>query len=141
MLSDHNFCTRPITVFHIIHASLPQVLLINHLSCLISYYLFSLKYFRLILRIRLPLFRFSSSSSERAYLLFSLFTLDCLLFVSTSVDLVYVVELGLESVAIITIVGHFLPNDILIGYATTKKKTAIHRWTPYQSFTQLYTVS
>ena len=53
----------------------------------------------------------------------SLFTFDCLFVASTSVDMVLVVELELESAAVIMIVGHFLPNDSLIGYTTTKMKT------------------
>lgn len=110
-------------------ATLPQEPLINYLSCLISYFLYSMssmKYFRLLLRIRLHLFRFSFSSSERVYLLSSLFTFGCLFVVSTSVDVVHVVEQELGSATVITIVGHFFPNDILIGYTTTKMKTTIH---------------
>ena len=95
----------------------------NYLSCLFSYYLYSLKYFTLLLEMRLPLFRFSFSSSERTHLLSSLFTFDCLFAVSTSVAKVLVVELELESAAVIMIVGHFFSNDSLMGYTTTKMKT------------------
>ena len=86
----------------------------------------SMKYIRLLLRIRLPLFRFSFSSSERVYLLSSLFTFGCLFVVLTSVDVVHVVEVELGSATVLTLVGHFFPNDILIGYTTTTMKTTIH---------------
>lgn len=107
------FFKRPINVKQTPHNSristLPQEPLINYLNCLISYFLYSMssmKYFRLLLRIRLPLFRFSFSSSERVYLLSSLFTFGCLFVVSTSVDVVHVVERELGSATVITIVGH-----------------------------------
>lgn len=82
----------------------------------------SMKYFRLLLRIRLPLFRFSFSSSERVYLLSSLFTFGCLFVVSTSVDVVHVEELELGSGTVITIVGHFFPNDISLDTQQLKSK-------------------
>ena len=80
------------------------------------------------LRINVPLFSFSFSSSLRMYLLSSFLTFVCSLVVSLSCEVV--AEPELESPVVIVIVGYFFPNNVVIGYTATETETTIHQWTP-----------